>query len=104
MERFLTVDIDDTLITATAKKCECCGATTYSDFKPIQGEIDRVNAAFESGVRIILHTGRNWDKYNSTKLMLLQMDINYNELVMGKPPGPYVDKTMNYKSIGDING
>jgi len=101
--KFLTVDIDDTLLTGKVTRCDCCGGVKYSDPQPIQGEINKVNAAYDSGVIIILHTGRGWNQYEITVTQLSDLGIKYNQLVMGKPPGPYIDATLNFNSIGDIN-
>ena len=101
---FLSVDIDDTVLTSTITKCGCCGNLTYSDPKPVQSEIKMVNQAHESGTIIILHTGRGWNQYKITVEQLKKFGIKYNQLVMGKPYGPYIDSTLNYKSIGEING
>lgn len=98
---FLTVDIDDTIIKSTVKRCDC-GGVHYDDAKPIQQEIDWVNAAYEAGTVILLVTGRGWGHYHTTKEQLKQFGVNYHELIMGKTPGPYIDKTMNYNEIGEI--
>lgn len=98
----VTVDIDDTLITSDMVVCGCCGAVSYENYKPIVSEIEHLRHLSGIGYRVILYTGRGWDKYEMTKKMLVEMEIPYDELIMGKPPGPYIDKTMNKLSLGEI--
>lgn len=103
-----TVDIDDTLI--KSEKIECsCGHVTYINPQPIQKEINIVNMLYREGAIIILHTGRNWDKYVSTKNMVERFGIKHHELVMGKPQGLPVDHdaitslSNKYKNKGGIS-
>jgi hypothetical protein len=63
----------------------------YEEGKPNQEEIDRVNWLYDRGHIIIIHTGRNWDKYIFTKNQLKEFGIKHYELVMGKPQGVYID-------------
>ena len=100
---FIVVDIDDTLLKSQKEDCRVCGAPKYTNPEPIQPEIDKLNELFKSGVIVILYTGRGWNQYKITKKQLINLGINHNELIMGKPPGPYIDLTQNYKRIGEIN-
>ena len=63
----------------------------YLDGKPNIDEIKLVNKYYNIGHRIILWTGRNWDKYEITKAQLEACKIKHHELIMGKPQGVYVD-------------
>lgn len=82
----LVIDIDDTLLKSEKDQNGYCGA------EPIRHEIETVNKFFDKGYTIILHTGRNWDKYSFTKEQLAHFGIKHHELVMGKPQGYYIDK------------
>ena len=66
-----------------------------------QEEIQLVNEKFDNGYRIILYTGRSWGHYEVTKLQLENYNIKYDELVMGKPVGIYIDKE-SHKSLKDF--
>jgi hypothetical protein len=85
------VDIDDTLILSIKSKCPTCHRPTYSNAKPIQKEIDRVNRLYRLGHTIILYTGRNWDTYKLTKKQMKDFGVLHHELVMGKPQGMIID-------------
>ena len=92
------VDIDDTLLLYPADKTYDDIWERYKDAIANKKEIEFVNGLFDAGHCIILHTGRNWDKYEITKKQLKEFNINHHELVMGKPQGVYIDKD-SYKSI-----
>jgi hydroxymethylpyrimidine pyrophosphatase-like HAD family hydrolase len=77
------VDIDNTLLKSSS--------ADYSDPRVFTKEVALVNDAFAAGHTIILWTGRNWDKYDLTVEQLRAAGVCYNELVMGKPQGVYVD-------------
>jgi hypothetical protein len=74
----------------------------YSHAKPDQKEIDKVNNYYNNGHTIIIHTGRNWDKYGLTKKQLLEFNISHDTLVMGKPQGFYIDPD-SYKSMEEFD-
>ena len=77
------IDIDDTILF-----CE----KNYKNPTPDEMEIKHINKLYEKGHTIIIHTGRNWDKYELTVNQLKQFNVKYHELVMGKPQGIYIDK------------
>jgi hypothetical protein len=52
--------------------------------KPIQENIDKVNALYKRGCVIIIYTGRIWARYDPTKQWLIDKGVLHNELVMGK--------------------
>ena len=85
------VDIDDTLLVADKTECDKCGRVVYKLREKKRSIIDIVNALYEKGHQVILWTGRNWDCYKFTKEQLAEAGIMYDELVMGKPQGIYVD-------------
>jgi hydroxymethylpyrimidine pyrophosphatase-like HAD family hydrolase len=96
-ELTFVIDIDDTLL-LYPRKHFIEVFDKYKSAEPNFEMIKTVNQLFKAGHIIILHTGRNWDKYTMTKQQLLDFDISYHELVMGKPQGIYIDKD-SYKSI-----
>ena len=56
---------------------------------------------WSGGDIIILYTGRNCDCYELTKNQLMRAGVEFDELVMGKPQGVYIDKD-SVKSIKDL--
>lgn len=85
------VDIDNTLLLYP-------DGDNYNDAVPNIDEIKILNSLYVKGHIIIIHTGRNWDKYEFTKKQLKDFGIKYHELVMGKPQGIYID-TDSYQSL-----
>lgn len=77
------VDIDDCLLLYENSR-------EYKDAIPNTKEIKKLNELYRNNT-IILHTGRNWDKYDMTKKQMKQFGIKHHELVMGKPQGVYID-------------
>lgn len=88
------LDIDGTII-----DCDQ-GKDKYIHSYPLIDEINKLNKLYEDGNTIILHTGRNWANYQATKDQLEIFGVCYNELVMSKPQGIYIDPN-SYKSIKD---
>lgn len=99
----IRVDIDDTIIQSQKNICACCGRINYTNAEPIQSEIDLLNQLYYNGHIILLHTGRGWDCYELTKQQLQNFGVRHHELIMGKPPGIYVDKTECIKSLEELN-
>ena len=87
------IDLDDTLLLYEIDR-------VYSDAKPNIKEIEISNKLYDEGNIIIIHTGRNWDKYVMTKNQLKKFGINHHELVMGKPQGVYIDVDSK-KTLGE---
>ena len=86
------IDIDDTLLLYDNNKKYENIIDKYNSASPDLKEIDILNNLYLFGNTIILYTGRNWDKYEYTKQQMKKFNINYHELVMGKPQGIYIDK------------
>lgn len=82
----LIVDIDDTLIKSDLIDGEYCNA------RPIKEEISYLTKLYEKGYTIIIWTGRHWNHYEITKKQLEEFGVKYHELIMGKPPGIYIDR------------
>ena len=95
------IDIDNTLLKSETIDCQFCNGAKYENVKAIQQEIDEVNKRFNNGDNIILYTGRSWSQYELTKKQLKQFRIKYHELMMGKPPGIWIDRDA-FKSIKDF--
>lgn len=95
----LIVDIDDTLILYEDNSLKCL--EKYKTGKPNVEEIELLNFFHDAGYNIILHTGRNWDKYNFTKKQMKKFGVKYHELVMGKPQGIYIDRD-SIQSLKDL--
>lgn len=86
------IDIDDTLLLYPKNRPYSEIWKRYVDAVADHEEIDLTNELYRKGHVIILHTGRNWDKYDITVKQLAEFNINYHQLVMGKPQGIYIDK------------
>lgn len=81
-------DIDGTLCTQET--------SNYASAKPFQDRIDRVNALFREGHRIILFTARGsksgLDWRESTVQQLESWGVSFHELILGKPHADfYID-------------
>lgn len=92
MKDTFVIDIDDTILFSKRVECGECNRPIYHFGSAAKKEIVLINKAFRKGHRIILHTGRGWDQYEVTKAQLDKAKVKYNELVMGKPIGIYIDK------------
>lgn len=87
-------DLDNTLLTCSKDK---------KTVKIIhREEIDCLNMLYNRGHVIIIHTGRNWDKYQLTIQQLNQYNIQHHQLIMGKPQGVYIDATSNFITGKDL--
>ena len=87
----IVIDLDDTLFYFSKDKTWDIDYGKYSSCMPNKDEIRLLNILHKKGHRVIIHTGRNWDKYELTKKQLKQFKVRYDELVMGKPQGIYID-------------
>lgn len=99
--RFI-IDIDDTIFISERYNCKECGRMSYKKAVPVADEIDMVNELYDLGHHIILHTGRGWESYEMTVAELKRLGVKYNNLVMGKPQGFYIDRTHNFSSVYPI--
>ena len=91
-------DIDGTICTMPNSE------STYEEAEPIIDRIEKINALFDTGNRIIFHTARGMrtfkndgkkahNKYYSlTYDQLNNWGVKFHKLIMGKPSGDlYVD-------------
>lgn len=90
----LVIDIDDTLLICDRIDGSYCNA------QPIDIEINKLKE-LSSKYKIILHTGRHWNHYDITISQLRQFEIPFDQLIMGKPLGIYIDKDAK-TSLADI--
>ena len=95
------IDIDDTLLISEKSECKECSRVTYKLIDIFKDEIKKVNKLYKKGHIIILWTGRGWDYYRITKMQLSACRIKYQELIMGKPQGIYVDRDA-IRSVDEI--
>jgi len=92
------VDIDGTICTQDG--------TDYENAKPIQSAIDRINALYDEGHRIVYWTARGTKTgINWTYLTLKQFDawgVKFHDLQFGKPAYDVLidDKAFNISEIG----
>lgn len=84
-------DIDDTIL-FTGYKDTGSYLLEYFD----RDMVEKINKLHDMGHRIILHTGRHWDKLEFTEEQLKEVGIKYHNLVMGNIPADYYvnDKAM----------
>jgi hypothetical protein len=85
------IDIDDTITASLAMKCAICGRYRYTYLSHNEKIVKQINDAYNAGNRIIIHTGRGWDIYDDTVVLLDHIGVKYHQLVMGKPVGKYID-------------
>jgi hypothetical protein len=88
------VDIDDTILMYpdTYKPYHERGSQErYYQATPNKKEIKKLNKLWVFNT-IILFTGRGWHWMELTKKQLKEFGIKYDSLIMGKPPGIYIDK------------
>jgi len=94
------IDIDDTILFYSEDN-NGSGIEKYKKGMPNIKEINEINKKYCEGHTIIIHTGRNWDKYSYTVKQLNSIGLKYHQLVMGKPQGIYIDKD-SHRSIQSI--
>lgn len=90
------VDIDGTI---------CLTKNGYENSRPIQKNIDKINALFDEGHHITYWTARGGnsgdDWTDLTKEQLQKWGCLYHELKLGKPPYDVIidDKALNFKDV-----
>jgi hydroxymethylpyrimidine pyrophosphatase-like HAD family hydrolase len=92
MKQSFVIDVDDTILFSKRVECEECFRVSYHYQTADKKEIALINKAYRKGHRIILYTGRGWDCFEITVDQLTKAKVKYHSLVMGKPPGIYIDK------------
>lgn len=91
----LVIDIDGTLL-----DCEYIEGR-YQNPIPRVYEIDKLKELRRKGWYVILWTGRHWHHHEDTVRQLNGFGIPYDELMMGKPLGIYIDADCK-KSLDEI--
>jgi len=87
------IDLDGTL-------CKIVSYTEYGSAPPLLDRIGKVRELKKQGHRIVIYTSRYEDDREITLKWLQDKDVEYDELVMGKPHGDYyIDDSM--VSLGD---
>jgi len=93
----IVIDIDGTICTEE-KTFERCLAT------PLPGAVESINRLFTEGHHVILYTARGWQEYEMTVKWLVNHNIPYDQLIMGKPIADVwiddrTEKFTNWKDI-----
>lgn len=94
------IDLDKHILYTEKIKCKRCGEFTYKVIDIDREEISLINKAYNKGHKIILYTGRSWGFYDLTVNQLEYYNVLYNDLVMGKPVGTYIDKEAKFSLKG----
>ena len=71
--------------------------------KPIDGAIENINKLYQDGHIIIIYTARTWMEFEMTTAWLKMNNINYHQLMMGKPIGDLWidDRALNFNNNWD---
>jgi len=77
----------------------------YDKAKPIQKNIDIINALYNNGYLIVLNTARgfltNQDWRYKTELQMVKLGVNYHHLYLTKPAANFYidDRNLNIEEI-----
>jgi hypothetical protein len=99
----ILVDIDDTLLLypdSHLPPWERGGKERYENAVPNTEEIKRINRLYKLN-RITIYTGRGWEQYDITVAQLKKFGIKFDQLIMGKPQGIYIDAD-NFKTAKEV--
>ena len=97
----IVIDIDDTLLLYPKNIDKNDIKNRIKNIKPNTKEIELLNRLKKTGYTIILHTARRWDLYDITIKQMKKYNIQFDQLVMGKPIGIYIDSDSE-KSIANL--
>jgi uncharacterized HAD superfamily protein len=93
----LIIDLDGTI---------CSEEKTFSRSmaKPLSGAKESLDKLKDQGNAIIIYTARSWNEYEMTIDWLIENQIPFDQLIMGKPIGDYWidDRAINFTSWKDI--
>lgn len=112
VSKVIAVDLDDTLC-FRPKEVEHLGADKYKHCKPINENIEYVNALYDKGHTIVIYTARGMFTYNfdvskiysnlytPTLNHLEEWGVKFHQLIMGKYPYDYLldDKAIELSNI-----
>lgn len=76
----IIIDMDGTICTEEKTYSRCLA-------KPKEGAIETINKLYDQGHTIIIYSARTWMEFEMTSAWLLEHQIKYHQLVMGKPIG-----------------
>ena len=74
----VAIDIDGTIFSEKSER-------ERTDAVPIDGAIDAINSLYESGYTVVLYTARTYRELERTIKQLVDNDVKYHHLVVGKP-------------------
>jgi CMP-N,N'-diacetyllegionaminic acid synthase len=93
-KKHIYIDIDDTICTKSA-------TLNYNDATPLHDRIKMANKLYDQGHHIVYWTARGTktgiDWYNVTEKQLIDWNVKYHDLKMGKPAFDILidDKALN---------
>jgi len=92
MYKTIVIDLDDTLLLYPEEIVFTDIEERYRVALPNLYEIKKLKNLKKMGYRIIIHSGRSWTRYEITLKQIKEFKIPYDEIVLGKPLGIYVDR------------
>ena len=70
--------------------------------KPLQKEIEILNALYNQNNIIILHTARGWGEFKMTERQLKKWGVKYHTLLCGKPIADILIDDRSVKFLRDL--
>jgi hypothetical protein len=101
------VDIDGVLAdTEGSQRVPLGGPARYDSAPPVKGAAAALRWLKAQGYRIHLYTGRHLDHLRVTQDWLARHGMEYDHLVMGKPPATYYidDRAIRFESWEQVMG
>jgi hypothetical protein len=80
--RTVCIDIDHTI-------CHSDGPGRYAEATCIDGAADAIRSLRAAGWIVVLFTARHFNHWATTQTWLAENDLEYDQLVFGKPPARY---------------
>lgn len=96
----IIIDMDGTICSEERQFSRCLAT-------PQVGAIETINKLYDDGNIIIIYSARTWVEYEMTVDWLKRHEINYHQLIMGKPIGDVwiddraINCNNNWKEIGE---
>ena len=79
--RTVCIDLDGTVCRSVP--------TAYADAEPIPGAVAAIRQLRRDGWIVVLYTARHFNHWKVTKEWLSAHEIEYDQIVFGKPPARY---------------